>query len=214
VTAAVTGSTSTASSLSDVIAAIEAAAKRLGVDPDLAIADAYAESGLDPTAVGDNGTSFGLYQLHQGGELTSAGLTPAEAFNPTTNAQTALAEFAAVQRANPTASPGEIAALAQRPADPSAYASTVNALLSDLKSGTGAISQAVRGAAPGAAAASASQGSTSSGSTSSGPTGLTGDILRVAVIVLLIGGALALMVLGVTRLFPGSSSSVPIPIPV
>lgn len=45
-----------------------------------------AESGGNPSAVGDNGTSFGLLQLHQnGGQGT--GYTQAQLFNPATNLQ-------------------------------------------------------------------------------------------------------------------------------
>ena len=104
---------------------ITVVARKLGVDPRLAIAMAQQESGLDPHAVGDHGTSYGLYQLHQGGELGN--LTPTSAFDPTTNASVALAEVARVAKTHPGASPGQIAALAQRPADPTAYAAAVDA---------------------------------------------------------------------------------------
>lgn len=49
---------------------------------------ASVESNFNPTASGDNGTSFGLFQLHQGGQL--GGLTQAQAFDPATNANTAM----------------------------------------------------------------------------------------------------------------------------
>jgi hypothetical protein len=39
------------------------------VDPDELIALATCESSLDPNAVGDRGTSYGLFQLHRGGLL-------------------------------------------------------------------------------------------------------------------------------------------------
>ena len=105
-------------------------ARRHGVDPYLAVATATVESRLDPAAVGDGGTSFGLFQLHEGGELGS--LTPAEAKDPKVNADVALAVVADVQREHPSWSPGEIAAGAQRPAQPEVYAARVNALLGAL----------------------------------------------------------------------------------
>jgi cell wall-associated NlpC family hydrolase len=40
------------------------------------------ESGWDPHQVGDNGTSFGPYQMHIGGALTAAGGTPQQAQDP------------------------------------------------------------------------------------------------------------------------------------
>lgn len=36
----------------------------IGVDPQMAIGVAKAESGLNPKAIGDRGTSRGLYQIH------------------------------------------------------------------------------------------------------------------------------------------------------
>ena len=107
--------------------AILASAKKYGVDPILALADARYESGLNPRAIGDKGTSFGLFQLHQGGELGK--LTMAQAFDPTTNANRALAVFAQVAKRHPDWSPGQIALGAQR-ADPNhgKYVAGVNAI--------------------------------------------------------------------------------------
>jgi peptidoglycan hydrolase-like protein with peptidoglycan-binding domain len=102
-------------------------ARRHGVDPYLAVAIATVESRLDPHAVGDNGTSFGLFQLHKGGELGD--LTPEEAKDPRTNADVALTEVARVLHAHPLWSPGEIAAAAQRPLHGNVYAAGVNALV-------------------------------------------------------------------------------------
>jgi len=105
-------------------ALITTIANEMGVNPQLAIAIAQQESGLNPQSVGDNGTSFGLYNLHEGGELGN--LTKAQAFDPTTNIRTALAVVAQVAQQNPDMSPGQIAAAAQRPADPQAYAVAIN----------------------------------------------------------------------------------------
>lgn len=111
-----------------VRAAITSVAKRLGVPPAVALAIAQHESGLNPQSVGDHGTSFGLYQLHQGGELGSH--TSQWAFNPTNNAMTALSVVANVAKANPGKDWGWIAAAAQRPANPGAYANAIDSLLS------------------------------------------------------------------------------------
>ena len=87
---------------------ITAVANKLGVDPNLAIAIAYVESGLNPNEPsGDpgNGPEGDLYQLNAaGGE--GSGMTEAQIANPTTNATTALSEVAAVQKAYPGADPG------------------------------------------------------------------------------------------------------------
>ena len=110
-----------------------------GISPALAIATAQQESGLNPYAVGDQGTSFGLYQLHIGGELGNLPGTlaqqEAEAQNPVLNAETALAQFEQTQKATGL-SGGALAAAAQRPANPSAYAAAINGLLGG-SSGTG-----------------------------------------------------------------------------
>jgi hypothetical protein len=110
-----------------VLSAIYAAADQNGVPRSLAVAIARVESGLNPRAVGDGGTSFGLYQLHQGGELGS--LTPAQAFDPYTNASVSLRQVGAVLRQHPNADPGVIAAMAQRPANQGAYARAVDNVL-------------------------------------------------------------------------------------
>ena len=120
---------------------LETAAAKYGVPQVLAEATAWHESSLDPTAVGDDGTSFGLYQLHEGGELGS--LTKQEAFDPATNADTALAEFGDVKRNNPDISGGAWAAAAQRPADPTAYAVAVNGIIAEIDKGNAAINEAL-----------------------------------------------------------------------
>jgi hypothetical protein len=109
---------------------IIASATAHGVDPYTAIACATAESALNPHAVGDNGTSFGLFQLHEGGELGN--LTREQAFDPKTNADVALTVMGRVARTHPNATPGDLAALAQRPAHPVQYAARVNELFLDI----------------------------------------------------------------------------------
>jgi hypothetical protein len=116
---------------SGVIGAIINSAKKNNINPVTAIAYMMHESGLNPFAIGDKGTSFGLAQLHKGGELGN--LTPGQAFDPTTNANRSLSYMAQVAKAHPGLSPGHLAAMAQRPANPGAYAHAVDANLSQAQ---------------------------------------------------------------------------------
>lgn len=111
---------------SQIESIILSVAEHVGVDPYLAVAIATVESDLNPRAVGDDQTSFGLYQLHQGGELGD--LSEEEAFNPRTNANVALKVLASVVADHPGDARdfGTLAALAQRPADPHKYAQKVD----------------------------------------------------------------------------------------
>lgn len=109
-------------SVLDIIVSV---AKHYKIPPTLALAIAQHESGFSVNAVGDNGTSFGLYQLHEGGELP-AGKDRKWAADARNNAMVALKEVAAVYHRNPNLDYGTIAALAQRPADKAAYAQSVN----------------------------------------------------------------------------------------
>ncbi|RTL44596.1 MAG: hypothetical protein EKK48_04920 [Candidatus Melainabacteria bacterium] len=104
-------------------------ARRLGVDPVVAVAAMLVESGGNPRAVGDNGHSFGLFQLNSRGELAEARLTPNQAFNPQINAEVALSYF---QRGR-TNNPGAMAAAAQRPANRADYARKVNANMAEAE---------------------------------------------------------------------------------
>ncbi len=102
-------------------------AKHQGIDPVVAVAMMLVESGGRANAVGDGGTSFGLFQLHEGGMLTSAGLTSQQAFDPRTNATVALRSLAHEwAKGSERRTPGEIAAASQRPADPVGYAAKVD----------------------------------------------------------------------------------------
>jgi hypothetical protein len=75
-----------------VVGAVVRAARAAGVDPAQALAIALEESGGNPAALGDQGSSFGLYQLHRGGALGS--LTPQQADDPYTNAMAVLPAWA------------------------------------------------------------------------------------------------------------------------
>ncbi len=101
-----------------------------GVDPAVAVAMMLVESAGRANAVGDGGTSFGLFQLHEGGMLTAAGLTPTQAFDPRTNATVALKSYAHEwSKGHERRTPGQIAAASQRPADPVGYAAKVDAAM-------------------------------------------------------------------------------------
>ncbi|MCW2924942.1 MAG: hypothetical protein JWM98_2346 [Thermoleophilia bacterium] len=104
-------------------------ARQQGVDPVTAVAMMLVESGGNAGAVGDGGSSFGLFQLHEGGMLTAAGLTPQQAFDPRTNATVSIRSLAHEWQKGPGRTPGEIAAASQRPADPAGYAARVNATM-------------------------------------------------------------------------------------
>lgn len=56
-----------------------------------------AESGGNPSAIGDNGTSYGLFQLHQGGGLGD-GYAPSQLLDPVVNAEIASQSMAAVTK--------------------------------------------------------------------------------------------------------------------
>lgn len=75
-----------------------------------------------------------MFQLHEGGELPSD-MTLEQALNPIANSAIAIQHIAVVAHENPTWSPGEIVAEAQRPADPTAYATLVNQVYDAAKSG-------------------------------------------------------------------------------
>lgn len=85
------------------------------------LATALVESGGRLDATGDGGTSFGPYQMHVGGRLTSAGFTPEQAKDPLLSTQAAIKEFLRFR----VSDPGLWAANAQRPANASAYAARV-----------------------------------------------------------------------------------------
>lgn len=70
------------------VSAVAQQARAAGVPPDLAVAIALEESGGDPRATGDAGSSYGLFQLHKGGALGN--LTPEQAYDPATNAGVVL----------------------------------------------------------------------------------------------------------------------------
>lgn len=74
---------------------VEAVAVQYGIPASLWEDIAYVESGYNPSAVGDNGTSFGLFQLHIGGQLPAQyNSNPSAVYDPTLNAQIAMPSIA------------------------------------------------------------------------------------------------------------------------
>ena len=111
-------------------------ARKLGVDPVLAVATMLVESnGNNTNNTGDKGTSFGLFQLHVGGELPKDWYpgTPghSNAFDPRKNAETALSRFAAKKNKY---SGAELAYQSQRPANHDGYVAAVNARMAEARS--------------------------------------------------------------------------------
>lgn len=78
----------------DAVEAVVTAAIRNGMDPIIALALAKAESGLNPRAVGDQGHSVGLFQLHDQGQ--GAGMSVAQRQDPQANADTFLNQHKAL----------------------------------------------------------------------------------------------------------------------
>lgn len=120
------------------------AAQQMGVPVALALALVAQETGgsFDPNSQGDyvNGrpTSFGLAQLHEGGELDNSGLDPTTAMsNPVANVEVALRQVQQVMQQHPDWSYGQIAAAAQRPSDTTGYADSVNSWVNQIQTGQG-----------------------------------------------------------------------------
>lgn len=92
--------------------------QKYGLDPAAGVAVAFNESGLNPTAVGDHGTSYGALQLHQGGALGSH--NQAWANNPANDAQLAAQALVAAggQKLHGTALQQLMTKVFERPANP------------------------------------------------------------------------------------------------
>lgn len=121
------------------------AAQEMGVPVAIALALVAQETGggFDPNSQGDydangNPTSFGLAQLHQGGELDDSGLDSTTALaDPVENVKVALRQVQKVMQQHPDWSYGQIVAAAQRPADQTGYAASVNAWVDQIQTGQG-----------------------------------------------------------------------------
>ena len=130
--------TGTGNANSAAVAGIVQAARELGVDPRLALSIAQEETNgsFDPNIVGDQGCSIGVFQLNTcTGE--GVGVPDYVLHDPYLNAKIALQQVVAVQKQHPEYTPGQIAAAAQRPADPTGYASAVNGFFDQAQTGQG-----------------------------------------------------------------------------
>jgi hypothetical protein len=76
-------------SIQDIINQITPIANQYNIPGQIWQSIIQTESGFNPTAIGDNGTSFGLFQLHYGGQAP-ANISADALFNPVINAQYAL----------------------------------------------------------------------------------------------------------------------------
>lgn len=109
---------------SPVVAAIVAATNDIRVREAMLLGSSM-EGGWGPNyAAGDNNTSFGPYQMHIGGALTSAGGTPAQANDPKWATSKMLGQYTAAVNAqssnlwlnNPELAAEQSAVAAERPA--------------------------------------------------------------------------------------------------
>lgn len=103
-------------------------AKQTGADPLTMLATSIVESGLNPSAVGDNGTSFGLFQHHIGGAGGRTRKSATRFHDP----KTSVSERARAFRGGKG---GRFAASIQRPADAAGYARKVDATIRQLRAG-------------------------------------------------------------------------------
>lgn len=93
----------------------------------------WVESRFNWLAIGDDGTSGGLFQDHIGGELGNHPLS--YALNPLNSCLLSISELAACEHQHPNWPVGRVAAAAQRPANQSIYAELVQAAYDAVNSG-------------------------------------------------------------------------------
>ena len=78
-------------------APVSSIAQQYGVPAGIWQDVAFVESGYNPTAIGDHGTSFGLFQLHLGGQADTAlsqGFSTQDLLDPTINAKFGMPSIA------------------------------------------------------------------------------------------------------------------------
>lgn len=103
-------------------------ARKTGADPTTLLATAIVESGLNPNAVGDGGSSYGLFQMHVGGAGGSSHDSARRYLDPSVAVENRARAFRG-------GSGGAFAASVQRPADQAGYARKVDAVIAQLKAG-------------------------------------------------------------------------------
>lgn len=102
------------------LAVLLAGAHQYNLDPKAVEGIAFNESGLRPRAIGDNGTSFGFFQMHQGGALPAGkGLQYAASRQGILDAERMMASAGASGKRG-LAAVTAIARNFERPADPAA----------------------------------------------------------------------------------------------
>ncbi len=129
-TAATVASSTTYPSVPTVVTQV---AQYYSIPVCLALGMAWEESRWNANDVGDNNTSFGVYQLHVGGELGN--IPVSLAYNPWINALISLGRVSNIYHGNPNQDLGSIAAQAQRPYNPVAYAHAVDVYTNDCERG-------------------------------------------------------------------------------
>jgi hypothetical protein len=150
----------------DVVNAILGVTKNVEVREAMLLGS-YLESDWNQTAVGDQGTSFGPFQMHIGGTLTATGGSSADAENPVWSAsqmesyyQDAVNQIpASTWKSNPEMAAEEAAVIAESPAE-SYYQSQGQAAVDNAWTAT-------QNALQGIVSTSGSPGSTTSATTTS-----------------------------------------------
>lgn len=79
--------------MADTPQAILSSTKNLRTRESMLLGSGLEGGWSSPYPVGDNGTSFGPYQMHEGGALTALGLTPAQAENALTATKAMLPAY-------------------------------------------------------------------------------------------------------------------------
>lgn len=95
------------------------------------LASSFQESGWNPSAIGDHGTSFGLGQQHVGGAGGPTVSAARRYLNPTASAAEMAARFKSAGVAS-----GRGAAASQRPADQAGYARSVQSIMDQILAGS------------------------------------------------------------------------------
>lgn len=139
-----------------VVGIITRIANEYGVPPEVALALAQYESGINPTKPGDGGHSIGLFQLYDAG--LGRGMSVADREDPEKNARVALSHLAQVRQQHPNLTWGEVAAISQNPADHAAEANAVNSIVGDYQQSGQTVHAYFHSSAPAAAAGAASGG--------------------------------------------------------
>jgi hypothetical protein len=152
----------------DVIREIYRVAPKYGADPRLMVAVARVESGLRPSAVGDQGTSFGLFQHHVGGAGGSSLGSARRYLDPAVSIENSARRFAGAR------TPADAFGV-QRPADRASY---IRKLQQALRSGSAALNAPIEGSGPVSAGIAGERPQSASGGLSPVQASLVGGLFR------------------------------------